>query len=35
MTTLDDLFAPADLKAEIDAGYVTRKQHPERLRSVL
>lgn len=29
MTTLDDLFAPADLKAEIDAGYVTRKQHPE------
>lgn len=29
MTTLDDLFPPADLKAEIDGGYVTRKQHPE------
>jgi len=29
MTTLDDLFPPADLKAEIEAGYVTRKQHPE------
>lgn len=29
MTTLDDLFPPADLKAEIDAGYITRKQHPE------
>lgn len=29
MTTLDDLFAPADLKAEIDVGYIARKQHPE------
>jgi RNA ligase len=29
MTTLDDLFPPADLKAEIEAGYVTRKQHPD------
>lgn len=29
MTTLDELFPPADLKAEIDAGYVARKQHPE------
>lgn len=28
MTTLDGLFPPADLKAEIEAGYVTRKQHP-------
>src|SRR4051812_1055561 len=29
MTTLDELFPPADLKAEIEGGYVTRKQHPE------
>jgi len=29
MTILDELFPPADLKAEIEAGYVTRKQHPE------
>lgn len=29
MTTLDGLFPPADLKVEIDAGYVTRKQHPK------
>lgn len=29
MTLLDDFFPPADLKAEIEAGYVTRKQHPE------
>ena len=29
MTILNDLFAPADLKAEIDAGYIARKQHPE------
>lgn len=29
MTTLDELFPPADLKAEIEAGYVLRKQHPE------
>lgn len=29
MTTLDDLFAPADLKAEIEAGYIAHKQHPE------
>lgn len=29
MTTLDDLFPPADLKAEIDAGYIAHKQHPE------
>jgi RNA ligase len=29
MTTLDELFPPADLKAEIEAGYVSRKQHPE------
>lgn len=29
MTTLDELFPPADLKAEIEAGYVARKQHPE------
>lgn len=28
MVTLDELFPPADLKAEIDGGYVTRKQHP-------
>lgn len=28
MTTLDELFPPADLKAEIDGGYVARKQHP-------
>ena len=28
MTTLDELFPSADLKAEIEAGYVTRKQHP-------
>lgn len=29
MPTLDELFPPADLKAEIDGGYVARKQHPE------
>lgn len=29
MTNLADLFPAADLQAEIDAGYVTRKQHPE------
>ena len=29
MPNLADLFPPADLQAEIDAGYVTRKQHPE------
>jgi RNA ligase len=28
MTVLADLFPPADLQAEIDAGYVSRKQHP-------
>lgn len=28
MPTLDDLFPPADLKAEIEGGYVARKQHP-------
>jgi len=28
MTTLDELFPPADLKAEIEAGYVSRKRHP-------
>lgn len=28
MTTLDELFPPADLKAEIEAGYVAHKQHP-------
>lgn len=29
MPKLADLIPPADLQAEIDAGYVTRKQHPE------
>lgn len=33
--TLDDLFDTADLAAAIDAGYVTRKQHPTLPLSIL
>jgi RNA ligase len=35
MTQLADLFPPADLQAEIDTGYVTRKRHPTLPISIL
>ena len=35
MTQLADLFPPADLQAEIDGGYITRKRHPELPLSIL
>lgn len=35
MTTLDELFPPADLKAEVDSGFVTRKQHPTLPLSIM
>ncbi|GAA2107801.1 RNA ligase [Streptomyces synnematoformans] len=35
MPVLDDLFDPADLAAAIDAGHVTRKQHPKLPISIL